>query len=380
MIRKLLLAPLCLAVMINTASFGQDDNQPGALKIETIAEGLNNPCGVAIQPETGHVFVADSGGLRVVRVVGGSMEDVITDFPKDIYGTGPQYDVGPLGLAFLDKETLVVGGGGLVDGEELLRVYKVPDAGAPAIKASQMTDNFKLGPEGEVVGEGNFYAIAVTDTGLFVTCNGDDVKGWISKATRSGNTLSDYKRTIATKEATGVDAPVGITVSPEGFLAVGQMGEITVPGDSLLTFYDEATGEMKGNFKTGLSDISAVAYSPQNRLYALDFSWHDTTKGGLFKLVRIEGNSEACNAVEITKLDKPTAMVFDSQGNAYVTVIGTKEEGSEAQPGKLLKISNIKEDLGPADQGEAGTENAGDGEDKSGDGGNEAGKSDDGNP
>ena len=31
--------------------------------VETVAEGLNVPCGVAIQPGTGHVFVADSACL-----------------------------------------------------------------------------------------------------------------------------------------------------------------------------------------------------------------------------------------------------------------------------------------------------------------------------
>ena len=373
MIRNLVFTAMFVALLANaTVSVAQEENQQEELKVETVVEGLNNPCGVAIQPETGHVFVADSGGLRIARVIDGKLENVITDFPKDIYGTGPKYDVGPLGLAFLDKDTLVVGGGGLVDGEELLRVYNVPAAGTPAIKASQMTSSFKLPPEGDVVGEGNFYALAVTESAVYVTCNGDDTKGWVSKATRSGNTLSDYKRFIETKVATNVDAPVGIAVSPEGFLVVGQMGEITEGTDSLLTFYDETSGEMKGNFKTGLSDISAVAYSPQKRLYVLDFAWHDTTKGGLFKLVRIEGNNEECKAVEITKLDKPTAMVFDNDGNAYVTVIGTKAEGSEDPSGKLVKISNIKEDLGPPANGdEVDKAEGNEGENKSADGTND---------
>jgi hypothetical protein len=338
-----------LATLVVSCWCSMTSAQEDGPKVETVVEGLNNPCGIAIQPETGHVFVADSGALRIFRVIDGKPEDVITDFPKDIYGTGPMYDIGPLGLAFLDKQTLIVGGGGLVDGEELLRVYNVPETGAPAIKASQMSASFKLEASGEIVGEGNFYALAVTESGVYVTCNGDDNKGWVSKATRSGNTLTDFTRTIATKEATQVDAPVGIAISPEGFLAVGQMGEITEPADSLLTFYDEASGEMKGNYKTGLRDITALAYSPNKRLYALDFSWHDPSKGGMFKLVRIEGNNEQCNAIEILKMDKPTAMVFDKEGNAYVTIIGTKAEGSENPAGKLLKISNIKEDTNPAD-------------------------------
>ena len=65
-----------------------------------------------------------------MRVVDGKLEDVIVDFPLDVYGKGPMYNMGPLGLAFLDRDTLVVGGGGLVDDNELLRVYKVPSAGS----------------------------------------------------------------------------------------------------------------------------------------------------------------------------------------------------------------------------------------------------------
>lgn len=36
-------------------------------KVETVYEGLNNPWGVATQPETGTIFVADSGDLKVVH-------------------------------------------------------------------------------------------------------------------------------------------------------------------------------------------------------------------------------------------------------------------------------------------------------------------------
>ena len=80
-------------------------------KMDVVMDGLNNPCGVTVQPETGHVFVSDSAGGRVLRIVDGKPQDVITGFPKDVYGKGPKYDIGPLGLVFVDKDTLVVGGG-----------------------------------------------------------------------------------------------------------------------------------------------------------------------------------------------------------------------------------------------------------------------------
>merc|ERR1711964_151596 len=108
------------------------------VEVETLLDGLNNPCGVAVQPETGAVFVADSGGHRVVRIVDGKTEEVIVGFPQDVYGKGPMYNIGPLGLAFIGQNTLVVGGGGKPDGEEMLRVYEVPAAGSDPLQANDM--------------------------------------------------------------------------------------------------------------------------------------------------------------------------------------------------------------------------------------------------
>ena len=316
-------------------------------EVKTVVEGLNNPSGVAIQPETGHVFVADSGALRVIRIVDGKIEPVIVDFPKDAYGKGPIYDIGPLGLCFLDKDTLVVGGGGSADGEEKLYLFKVPAAGAEPIKADKTEgDAQMLPPDGDIVGEGNFYGLAKGASGIYVTCNGDDEKGWVSLAQLEGGKLKDFTRKIATKEATKVDAPVAITISPEGHVTVGQMGEINTPGDSLLTFYNEE-GKMLDNFKTGMHDITGLAYGPKHgRLFATDFNWLDTDNGGLYKIVARD-NANRCEAVEIAKLKKPTALAFTPEGELYITLAGNTSEGSEKPDGKLVMIKGL--DVDPKD-------------------------------
>jgi DNA-binding beta-propeller fold protein YncE len=310
------------------------------VQVETVLEGLTNPSGVAIQPETGHLFVADSGASRVIRVVDGKAEDVVTGFPKDIYGKGPMYNIGPLGLAFLDKDTLVVGDGSLPDGEEMLRVYTVPAAGAQAIPCDQMKFSFTLPPTDDIKGEGSFYALAVTKDAIFATSNGDDTKGWVARADINGDKVENFRRFIATKEAVEVDAPVGIAISPRGEVVVGQMGEINVPGDSLLSFYEASSGKLLLNLPTGLYDIDAVAYSPKGQLYALDFAWMDTTAGGLFQLIaqRADGK-QTLKAEKIVALDKPTAMTFDKDGVLYITIFGTSAEGDTVKSGKLLKIA-----------------------------------------
>lgn len=313
-------------------------------KLETVLENLYNPCGIAIQPETGTVFVADSGHGKVIRLIDGQAQDVIVNFEMDVYGKGPMFNIGPLGLAFVNKDTLVVGGGSNIDGEELLSVYTVPAAGADPIEAMDAVTQMSLPPTEEIKGEGNFYALAITATGVYVTCNGDDTKGWVAKATINEGIVGPFERFIATKEATDVDAPVGITVSPRGELVVGQMGEITIPGDSLLTFYDEE-GAMLANFEMGLSDVTSIAYSPKGepedrQLYALDFNWIDTTQGGLFQLIGETTEGEMTIKTHlIANLDKPSAMAFAEDGTLFILVVGTDADGGSVDSGKLLKIA-----------------------------------------
>ena len=308
-------------------------------KVETVAEGLTVPCGVAIQPGTGHVFVADSAAGRVVRIVDGKVEDVIVDFPIDKYGKGPTYPIGPLGLAFVDENVLAVGGGGYPDAKDKLRVYNIPAAGGDALNADEDdAAALEIPATDKLAGEGNFYGVAFTGDALFVTCNGDDTKGWIARAGVKGAKVGPFMRAIATKELTEVDAPVAITVAPDGSLAVGQMGEISLPGDGLLTFYDPKDGAKLANFETGLSDITGLAYAPKGKLLATDFAWADTSEGGLFQIsAKYTKKKQNIEVTKITGLDKPTAIAVDDEGNVYVTVIGSGEGAS----GKLLKISNL---------------------------------------
>ena len=344
-----------LAFALLTIAFAADMHTSGAqepatpstipsqeIKVETVLEGLLNPTSVAIQPETEHIFVADSGNLRIIRVVDGQAKDVIIEFSKDSIGENPKYEIGPLSLAFIDKETLIVGDGGQADGEELLRVFKVPEVAAEPIKASDSPASFKLAAQENVVGEGNFFAIATTTGGVFVCTNGDDSKGWIARADRQEKTLANFRRFIATKELGTVGIPTALTVSPEGFLAVGQIGSTEQAGDSELAFYDEG-GAFQAKFATGLNDITALAYAPKTgRLFAADFSWREPAKSGLYQLTE-SPDQKGCVAKETMKLDKPASMTFDSKGTLYVVVFGTPDPASDAKPGKLLKITGLDE-------------------------------------
>jgi len=152
-------------------------------KPKTVIKNLDNPSGIAIHPATGHVFTASRYGIH--RFVPGEKvaKLEVSGYPTDIYGKGPKYNIGPLGIAFLDNDHLVVGDGSRPDAEELVRIYKIP-AEKPAKPQKEDEAAFTLGPlkaqEGVTEkGEGNYYGVAVGGGAIFVTSNGDDTKGWV---------------------------------------------------------------------------------------------------------------------------------------------------------------------------------------------------------
>src|SRR5262249_4846472 len=152
----------------------------------------------------------------------------------------------------------------------------------------------------------NFFGVAVKGSTIYVTSNGDDTKGWISRIEAPGGKPGPLIPFIRSKEETGVDGPTGATIAPDGKLVVCQFGEGNLPGDGLLTVYDPESGALEAKFKTGLDDPSGVAYSPKTgKLYALDFSWAAPTKGGLFLL---EPSGSRMKATRIAALDHPSAL------------------------------------------------------------------------
>ena len=311
-----------------------------AATVEVLLEGLDNPWGLAIQPGTGHVFVSESGAGKVLRVVNGKAEDAVVGFGTAHYGDGPRYTIGPLGLIFIGPESLVVGGGERPAGQDLVRVFRIPSASGLPLRAEEAAARLSLPAAGELPGEGDFFGLAATSDALFVTCRGDDAKGWVARAAINAGKLVALERFIPTKEATGVSAPRALAISPRGELVVGQMGQTKVPRDSLVTFYRPQDGRMLLNLATGLFDITSLAYAPSGQLYATDFAWIQADQGGLFQLVsRLDQRKLALEARRIVPLDKPTAMVFAGTGALYVTVLGTAAPRSGRQPGQLLKIT-----------------------------------------
>jgi DNA-binding beta-propeller fold protein YncE len=317
-------------------------DKPAELPTKLKVIHLDNPSGVAVHPGTGHVFATSRQGIFRYTPTTNKIYLEVSEFPTDEYGKGPKYNIGPLGCTLWGTDRLIVPDGSQKDGDELVRIYKITDE-LPAKPRKATETEFALGPikgnpETNYKGEGNYYAAVVWNDTIYVTANGDDTKGWIVTSKITDGKPGDLTGTIATKELTQVDAPVAITVTPDGAnLVVGQMGEVNVPGDSLLTLYDKE-GKLFKNYKTGLNDITGLAYSPKTgKLYATDFAWAEEIKthGGLFELV-IEGDE--VKSKKIVSLDRPTALAFDKEGGLYITVFGTGKETGEKPNGGLIRL------------------------------------------
>ncbi len=312
------------------------------LTVETIAGGLKNPTSVVVQPGTGHVFVAESGALRVIRVVDNKTESVITDFARKSFGTNPVYDVGPVSLLFIDQQTLLVGDSGLETGDARLSLYKIPAAGAEAIKADKLEGESKSLPAtADAVAEGSFFGLALTSTKIFVTCRGDDAKAWIGMATLADGKLGDFTRSIELFEPTKVSTPAAVTLSPDGYLAIGLQGTSSTPGDSVLVFCDPQDGKILKHYSLGIHDITGMAYGPKHgRLFATDFNYGSPLAGALVKVI---GTAEGSRCQEMQKLERPTALAFSPEGDLYITLAG--DPAAETPDGKLVRIKGLDEVL-----------------------------------
>lgn len=314
-----------------------------AIELTPLAEALQQPVGVAIQPESGHPFVFEAAEQRVVRVVDGTPQPVITGYalsPRE-GEQGPEFN--PLSLLFLDKDRLLVGGGGLPRSTAAIRLYRIPAAGAEPLSADKAATQLQLTPpeDSAADGIGNFFALAATPASLFATCYGDASAGRLVRAELGEEGALGELRRLDLDEAWAAEStPGGLAVSPKGgHLVLLQMGSLDSEPAAELVFFNQQ-GELLMKLESGLMDPAALAYSPQGMLYAVDLAWSTPDKAGLYRLVgTLNDGKQGVVAKKETELARPTGMAFDPDGVLYVTELGKPAtDTDELQPGRLLRI------------------------------------------
>ena len=158
-------------------------------RVERLLGKLKSPFGLAIQPDTGAVFVAESGGGRLVRVVDGKAEEVIRGFPLGAIDRGAEFRVGPLALGFLPGSInlLAVGCGGAENGEDQLAVFDVGSGEWPLASTTSKLE-MRLTPSNTLPAAGEFTAILVAEPGVYVaTRSEDDKAGSLVPNSRTAN-------------------------------------------------------------------------------------------------------------------------------------------------------------------------------------------------
>jgi hypothetical protein len=287
--------------------------------------------------------------IRVYTDKPNEAEPVVTGFPTEKFGEKPTYKIGPLGLEFITRTKLAVGTGGLAAGEDVVQVYALPQelAAIDYDKAEYHVGPIPAGGRSKN-GEGNFFGVAKipeddSEKGFFVSSAADKEKGWVLKSGVAANRLGDLQPFLATQQATGVGNPTAVVVNPKPrsrYLVVAQMGGTDDERDSVIGFYGPASGEPALVEKTGLYDITGLAYSPTGDLYATDFAWARPAAGGVYRLeaAEVEGR-QSCRAVKIAAAMRPTALTFTPDGSLYMTAMGERNSVDEAPTGVLLKIA-----------------------------------------
>ncbi len=315
--------------------------QPGSL----VASGLNTPWGIAAAGN--NLYVSESGAGQVV-VIDPAKPDkptpLITGFETKPFRE--KYQLGPLGLAFVDKDTLLVGGGDLGLGADVVRQFGIPAALTKPLATQDA--KAKLGPipkgNPDETGDGMFFAVAANSTAAYVLGQGEAQQGWIFKAEFASDKkmLGELKPLTAARKPDDIKGAFALALAKAGFLVIGSAGEFGHPGDSTITFFHGRTGKLLMHLKLDLNDLVAVAYSPKTgRLYALDFSEGDAAHGGLYRIDSDSMNGAA--TVKIAPLDRPTAMAFNSDGILFVTILGglTDAKDANAQPGQVVKFTGL---------------------------------------
>jgi hypothetical protein len=335
---------LALAADPQDQAFPERGDDSAKYQTEVVAEGLDNPCGLAIRPAIEkeapqEFFFAESGAGRVLRFTANKpqeLHEVLHGLATHDIGDKEALRVGPWSLGFVTPTKLAVVGGSRQGSVEQVGVYALSDQDAFT------AEDFEYQVEVSV-GDGGFAelpGVVVGETFAYVSSGVPDQPGVIYKCALIGNNLYTPRQQLGTKGREGLSWPAGLCLTPTDqsqFLVASFVGGLSKERDSGVAFILPSEGDIALKLLPGLFDVVALAYSDSGQLYAVDLAWSDEKAGGVFRLddARLQGRS-ACRAVKIADVTRPTSLVFDASGALYVTSLGT---GTNTKSGQIIKIT-----------------------------------------
>jgi hypothetical protein len=316
-----------------------------------VREGLDCPVGVAVQPGTGRIFVAESGAGRVLRLEGEAWTEIITGFPVERSPRDAACRLGPLGLWFLDTERLLVAEGGQPEDRDTVRVFRLQHARAEPLSASDGVPLEVKAGEGTSTAGGDLFGVAATASHIFASAHGGAagavLRAEIKDPTQldvasSYSPLSPFVDAALTTE-TGFAG--GLTVSPKGELVMGLAAPLGSDHRSRLVIYRSSDGKPLLELPTGLHDLVALGYATRPSaprsplLYALDASWQNQDQGGLFRLdAALQGGTPTVNAVRLATFQRPMGMAALDPTTWLVTAWGAPAVRPSTPQGQLWRV------------------------------------------
>lgn len=343
--------PMMVAMM--AAILSASPAAADGVKVETVLEGLTDPCGVAIWLGSSaaryDVFVAESGAGRIVKMPSdrpGESTQVVTGFATGASGSERFVTAdGPRGMLFLSRRHLLVVGN-RPDGDHWIRLYELPEDGE-SLKADRAKRHVEWrSAEGDADGV-RFHSLARTQINdrvpdMVVVSARGATRGGLWKTLVRAGMLGDLAPFADDEEQSPVGTPGGVAVSRKGFLVVGWKDGRDEPTGSTLVFYNPIDAAPVLRLHTELDDPCSLIYSKvTGNLYAADFAPHNPPEGGVFRIDDASRPGKpGCRAVRLATVTRPTALAFGSDGALYVTACGPA-----AGQGMLVRLTAEDEAL-----------------------------------
>jgi LPXTG-motif cell wall-anchored protein len=360
--RLLVIMALLVGMLPLSAAFAQDAATTG----EVIAEGLNGPMGVLVDPN-GDIWVIDSGlggeevidmlspetGQPVTATVGlsarivkiSAADSAMTDVASVVSIASPGGASGGARLALLDGELYATVSDWYAPAEldppaGVATVVKVGSDGEVTELVQSWPFERDNNPDGRVLHAHPYGILAGPDGMLWVTEAGgnnlqriDPVTGEVEVVAVFEPLPGVFPRPEYDNELLTDAVPTGVAVKDGGVYVSLLSGAPFIPGNAkVLAVAEDGT---VSDYATGLTMLTDLRTGPDGELYAVQFSVN-TEQGPVPNsgaVIRVkEGDA---SEVAIAGLSFPTSVDFDADGNAYVSVNGVGAPGS----GQVLKFA-----------------------------------------
>ena len=338
---------------------------------ETIADGLNGPMGVLVDPD-GNIWVIDSGlggdePLQTVNPENGEMVDAgLGDSTRIVKIDGTDGTMTEIAtLPSVASEAGASGGGrlALVDGtlyatvgewlsspdidapDGLATVVQVNDDGSTTEVAQFWPYERDVNPYPPVLHAHPYGIIGGPDGNLWVADAGgnhlavvDPSSGEISSFAVFEPMQGVFPRPEYDMELLTDPVPTAVTIGADGEIYVSLLsGAPFVPGSAKVLKVG-ADGSVS-DYADGLTMLTDLRTGPDGNLYATQFTVFgergpEPASGAV---VRIQEGSDS--EIVASGLSFATSLDFNSDGDAYVTVNGVGAPGS----GQVIKLAGLTE-------------------------------------